>query len=313
MTNDADVPVHHQLDALLHGAGLFPRDDLVCLRVRGADRIDYLHRMLTQDVASITPGEATYACLLTIQGRVLGDLLIWDLGEHALLEMDRAAVAAVRPVLEKYVIADDVAFEEIEGERRRVTLAGPEAAGHLERAGFHLPPHGRHVVDHDVRVLRFDRRGLPCFEIDATEGALPDLPDVVPCSAEAWAAACVHAAIPRFGSELGEDVLLNEAGLEEAVSWSKGCYPGQEPVMMAKHRGHPPRLLVKLDIEGDPPLHGAAVRADGTAVGQVTASAAAVGERPAAALAYVKHADARAGRVLDVDGGGRGTASLPSA
>lgn len=327
MTNEAENPLVEQTDALLHAAGLHVRDgDLVCLRVRGADRIDYLHRMLTQDVASLTPGEATYACLLTVQGRILGDLLLWDQGEEVVLEMDGGARRAVQPVLEKYVITEDVTIEDVTDRRHRIAILGPDAPALVESAGMPVPPHGHHGSLGDARgavparILRFDRRGLPCFELslDPLEGVR--LPEVVAllssapeCGSRAWAAACVHAAIPRFGRELGEDVLFNEAGLEEAVSWHKGCYPGQEPVVMAKHRGRPPRLLVKLDLEdARHPARGSRVLAGDEEVGRVTSAAPAVGPRPAAALAYVKYAHAKAGRAFAIEGGGHGVVRLPT-
>lgn len=326
MTTDADPVLGTLVDAVLGDAALYLREgDPGCLQVRGADAIAYLHRMLTQDVAAHRPGQATYACLLTIKGRILGDPLIWIFDDAAWLELDPAALDAAAPVLEKFVIADDVAFEDVTGGRVALTLAGPQAEARLQAAGLPTPAHGHHVALDDgaaagPRILRFDRRGLPCFELRLDSAAGLQRPavqalraDVRAIDAHAWAAACVHAGIPRFGPELGDSVLFNEAGLEEAVAWDKGCYPGQEPVVMARHRGHPPRRLVRLDLAGDGlPNAGAAVSSDGAVVGAVTSVAPRAGDRAPTALAYVRYASATAGRAFEIEGGAAGVATLPA-
>lgn len=298
-------------------AALHRRRGLATWRVAGADRGDYLHRMLTQDVQRLAPGRADYACFLTVKGRILGDLLLWNAGDHLLLELEAAAVPAVMPGLERYVIADDVSFEDVTALGARYVLAGPEAATTLAAGGFEAPTDGAFLEiecgGSPGRILRFDRRGLMSFEIAVAPSAAGDLEERLGMAddGDRYAALCVHHAIPRFGAELGDDVLFNEAGLEEAVSWSKGCFPGQEPVVMARHRGRPPRLLVQLALAGDTlPEPGAHVLADGAEVGVITSVAAGDGG-PAAALAYVKHALAEEGRTFDLAGGGQAVAHVP--
>ena len=218
------------MNALLHA-----RETRATWRVTGADRLDYLHRMLTQDVQRLPVGQAAYACYLTVKGRILGDLLLWNAGEHLLLELEADAVPAVVPALERYVITDDVTFEDVTASTRRYVLAGPDAAAALESAGFEVPASESFVAiecgGSPGHVLRFDRRGLTSFEIAVLPDAAEDLVERlgVPQDEHRFAALCVQHAIPRFGHELGDEVLFNEAGLEEAVSWNKGCYPGQEP------------------------------------------------------------------------------------
>ena len=288
---------------------LHRRANLATWCASGADRVDYLHLMLTQDVLALAIGHATYACLLTIKGRILGDLLLWNIGKHLLLELDAAAVPAVMPALARFVIADDVALQDFTALGTRYALGGPEALATLARAGFDAPPQGAFLEiecgGRPGRILRFDRRGLVTFEIAVAPQTAATLEErlAVEQGSAHFEAACVAHGIPRFGHELGQDVLFNEAGLEEAVAWGKGCVPGQEPVVMARHRGRPPRLLVRLRLEGGAvPAPGAEVRADGEVVGHVTSATAGV------ALAYVKHALAHDGAAVEVAGGGRGVA-----
>jgi len=283
--------------------GLHRRTTLATFLVTGADRVDYLQRMLTQDLRGLAAGHATYACLLTPKGRIVGDLLLWHVGDHLLLETEAPAVL---PVLERYVIADDVAFEDVTSQGARYVLFGSQAAQDVVAARLPVPGDGAfeeaEVGGRPARVLTFGRRGLSCFEMAVAPEAAPALEallDLVP-DADAYAAACIRHGIPRFGPELGEDVLFNEAGLEEAVSWKKGCFPGQEPVVMARDRGHPPRRLASLTLE-EPAPAGADVVLDGKVVGRLTS--VAPGQGGAAALAYLKYDVAVAGARFDVAGG----------
>lgn len=309
-SDESDV---HQVRALLEGAGLVEREDRYRVVISGADALDYLHRMLTQDVARVAVGCATYACLLTPKGRILGDLWIWNQGETLLLEMDEQARAAVMPVLEKYVIADDVHFAPEAPPVRRWALAGPMAADTLRRAGLPTPDVGcfetTTPADSPVTVLHATRRGLPTFELVASPeaaGVIEQLAATV-CAQAALDDAFTHLGIPRFGRELGDDVLFNEAGLEEAVAWGKGCYPGQEPVIMAKHRGHPPRVLVRLALFDAPQAgRGTGLLQGDKRVGELTSVAPCLDTIPGAvALAYVRFAVAEAGDALELEGGGR--------
>lgn len=319
MARDDAYPIHREAEALIRAAGLHRRERHACLRVTGADRLDYLHRMLTQSVQDLAVGQAAYACLLTPKGRILGDLLLWNADDHLRLEASHEAMAALRPPLERYVIADDVVFEDGPTDEAAWVLAGPDALGVLVRAGFDVPVEGGFSETFwegaPVRVLRITRRGLMGFEIRAParvaaalETRLLGTEDVQLAGPRAWAWACAQYGIPLFGRELGDDVLFNEAGLEEAITWGKGCFPGQEPVVMAKHRGRPPRLLVAVDLENETSVErGAEVRVDGASVGNVTAWAPTLCHRPARALAYVRTAEAIEGRRVQVAGAGPGT------
>ena len=322
MARDDAYPIHREAEALIRAAGLHRRERLATLRVTGSDRLDYLHRMLTQSVDGLAEGQSAYGCLLTPKGRILGDLLLWNAGDHLRLETSRDALPAVRPPLERYVIADDVTFEDGSPNEVAWVLAGPDALGVLVRAGFDVPVEGAFSETTwegaPVLVLRWTRRGLPCFEIRAPESVAAALEakllgteDVHIAGPRAWAWACAQYGIPLFGRELGDDVLFNEAGLEEAITWGKGCFPGQEPVVMAKHRGRPPRLLVAVDLENETAVErGAEVRFDDGAVGSVTAWAPTLAHRPARALAFVKTAHAEEGKRVHVAKAGPGTVHL---
>jgi folate-binding protein YgfZ len=302
--------------ALAGGAGLLVRAGRAFLHVEGADRVDFLHRMLTQDVRGLAEGRAAYACLLTVRGRVLGDLLVWHLGDRLALDLDGGALGAVLPALERAVIADDVRFTDAGDDVARLALAGPRAPAVLEDLGAAVPTPGAHVPlpfgGPDARILRFDLGRRPAYEILAHAGAAPALLDLLAghgarlVGEAAWDVARVEEGVPAFGREIDGAVLPLEVRLgDTALSWSKGCYPGQEPVVKARHRGRPPNLLVRLRFDTPaPPPAGAALALDGHAAGRVTTAVRAGGDGPPVGLGIVRTPLAGGGAVLEVAGGG---------
>ncbi|MDJ0973246.1 MAG: glycine cleavage T C-terminal barrel domain-containing protein [Planctomycetota bacterium] len=286
------------------------RDDRRWVRVVGADRADYLHRMLTQDVMGIGPAHVRPACLLTPKGRIVADLLIWNASTHYWLNFPTAAEAAI-PTLEKYVILEDTAFEP--SDDVRIDLVGPDAATALEQAGLSVPAatacREGELGGGPVHVLHLDlgRRTRYVLKVPAENAAAAiaaiDLPEGDLAALEV---ARIEEGVPAYGPELGEDVLFNEAGLQDTVSWSKGCFPGQEPVVMALDRGHAPRCLCVLAAEGDAvPETGVDLVHEAKRVGTLTSATYAPHAGGVRALGYVRHALAHVGTELETPAGDR--------
>ena len=276
------------------------------IRVTGADRVRFLNGMLTADVAALQPGAAVPALQLDRKGHVLADL--WVLAEPDALWLDTApgAEAELTAVLEKHVIADDVVLTSHSAAVREFALEGPGARaaaraaagaepsdGRFTRADFHgasviwlgegsVTPDGvrviapREVADELVRSL-----ALP--ELHASHAELLRL----------------AAGIPALGREVTPRTFPQEARLERAISFKKGCYIGQEIVARIQSRGAVNRVLVLLRTESLV-TPGAAVAVDGTNAGQVTSSAESAATGPLA-LAYLKVEHARAGQRVSVD------------
>jgi tRNA-modifying protein YgfZ len=298
--------------ALETGAVLVPLLDRTVVGVTGKDRFDYLQRMLTQDVAAITEGRAARAAFLNPGGRILGTLTVWHFPNLLLLDFDPGAATSALPALERYVIADDVQFTDATAFYPRAMLLGPAAPrvlGELDagdaRAGavVSVEPGGLPV---DAWVSTFGN--LPCMDLllpaRDIEVTFPPLARLATLAGEhVLERARAEQGVPAYGAELDERVLPNEARLEDALSWSKGCYPGQEPVVMAKHRGHPANLLVKLAFGAPtPPPAGAMLLSGGKPVGRVTT--AVLGKTGPIGLGYVRYAVAKSPAPLTVEGGG---------
>ena len=321
--------------ALASGAGVFARSGRRVWRITGTDAIDYLHRMLTQDVAGIAVPGGARACLLNRNGRVLGDFFVWRLEDACLLDAEADAERMALPVLEKFVIADDVSFEAVSEQHVRFALAGPDASEALAACGFDVPEvggvtslggeslggeslGGESLVDGGAmcHVLGVPHGSSTRFECLAERAGVHEHVEalfderVTPVGIAAFEHERIRLGEPRQPNELHDGVLFNESRLESAVSWNKGCFPGQEPVVMAKHRGRPPNQLVQLRGAGTGPALQAPLTADGRASGHVT-SASANPDGSWIGLGYVPTALAARAEPFDLPDG-EGTCTIVS-
>jgi tRNA-modifying protein YgfZ len=216
------------------------------VRVQGPDAADFLQRMVSNDVLA---GPSCEALLLTPKARVIAPLLVWRRGEDDFLLLTEPSLGeTVRAHLTRMRIA---AKCEIEPEEHTSTIVfgGEEGI-----------PTGDY--------------GLPAVELlDADFDASP--PD------EELERLRILAHTPRWGAEIDDSILPAEAGLDErAISFTKGCYPGQEPIARLRHRGHANRTLRVVELDGAAP--GEDVHFGGKSVGRVTSAV------PGIALAYVR-------------------------
>jgi len=229
--------------------------------VTGKDAASYLQRMVSNDVEALAPGEACQALLLTAKARLIAPLTVLRRGADDFLLL-------TEPSLGERVRAELVRF-------RFAAKCKIEAEEHVSTIVLGDPPAKGAIPTPDY--------GVPAFElIDAT-----GVPAGPPADGELERLR-ILARTPAWGRELDDRVLPAEAGLEEhAISFTKGCYPGQEPVARLHYRGHPNRGLRVLELDGDElPAYDAELSLDGKAVGRIT-SAVADGDG-VLALAYVR-------------------------
>lgn len=246
--------------------------------LHGPEALAYLDRMVSNDMAAVAIGQSCQALLLTPKGRVIAPLVV-------LRRADDDFLLLTEPDL---------------GDTVRDTLLRARFAARVEIA---LEDHRSHVQlgDQEERptglVVQNTEYGLPGLEvIDHDPPA-----DAVALSDEDAERLRIEAATPRFGSEIDERVLPAEAGIvEESVSFSKGCYPGQEPIARLHYRGHANRGLRLLRIDTDtPPTSETEVSLDDKVVGRITSAAAR--ETDVVALAYLR-AEVPADATLEVGG-----------
>jgi folate-binding protein YgfZ len=292
----------------------------------GSERRSYLHSLATNEVVGLEPGRGRRAFLLTpTKGRVVADFLACETGEELWLECADGSTPAVLEHLRKYYFGQDVAFEDRSAEWRLLSLQGPHSPAALERLGAPAPQGepGTHeagaVADAEVRIVRWSDTGGTGFHLwvpaDAAERARTALLEAgaEPGSREGWGVLQIEAGVAVFGRELDEETIPLEAPTDDAMSFDKGCYPGQEVIARLHVRGRPARLLRGLRIEGEDPLERGAVldALDKAGVATVTASGVSPAHGPIA-LAYVKRDYVEVGtRLVGPDGRAAEVVDLP--
>ncbi len=252
------------------GAVWLPRD---FLRVRGPEAFSYLQGQLSQDVSKLEVGEAVDSFLLQPQGKVEAFVRVTRFeDDEAVVDVDAGYGQAVLDRLQRFKLRVKAEIEPLDW--KCLALRGPHA--------------------HDLEpvtgvVVGADWPGLPGIDVLGVEPGVPE--DVRLCGADAWEAVRIEAGIPVMGRELTERTIPAEAGVvERAVSFTKGCYTGQELVARIESRGgNVPRHLRGVVVGTNVlPPPGAAVAVDGREVGALTSVGESLDRRAPVALAYVR-------------------------
>lgn len=273
--------------AVRESVGLLDLSFRTLVRVTGTERTRFLNGMLTNDIARLETGKGCYTCMLTPQGKILADLEVYAFHDYHLLELGFQVKERALDHLNKYVIADDVSFEPLE-EDALIAVQGPRARAVLGRLlpCAPLPPHEWNCAeltleDHPCRIMQASITGEDgCkLAISGTGAALVwrtlQDADVTPVGMVALNSLRLEAGIPWFGTDFDEENFPQEAGIEDrAVSFTKGCYIGQEFVVRIAHRGHVNRRICGLIIEGESLPHpGDLVLREEKEVGQISSAA----------------------------------------
>jgi len=281
---------------LRDGAGLLPSGADV-VTVTGADAWSFLQGLVSAEVAALEPGQGVHSLLLTPQGKLDVDFRALRVGADAWLLAEEGFGRRLAESLQRFRIRVDADVEERATEFAVLALRGPASTSVARDAGGPELPAAAHAhapwPERGARVVRVDALGwegvdlvTPTTEVDEIRAALVGA-GAVPVDAGTAEAARIGAGIPRQGLDLDEKTIPQEALLErDAVSFTKGCFLGQELVARIDSRGHVNRLLRRLRLDGERPPRGATLQADGGDVGVLTS--VAEGPGGVVALGYVR-------------------------
>lgn len=295
--------------ALRERAGVFDLGDRGLVAATGADRVTFLQGMFTNDVAALRAGDGCPALLLTIQGRVVADLRVEADPDALVLDVDRRVRGALLEALGGLIIADDVELVPDDG-TTIVGVVGPGLA-RLVPSASPLRPFAHTRADVQgvaVRVVRAAPIGGDGALLHVPVGDAARLWDALvragasPCGRAALEARRIELGVPRVGLDMGEKTLALEVPVEAAISFTKGCYLGQEVVARGTARGHVNRRLCGLVFVGPPPAAGAPLLHDGREVGVVTSVAQSVALGCGVGLGFVRREQWDAGTELVVGG-----------
>jgi len=260
--------------AITTACGLIDRSERGKLALTGAGAKPFLQGQVSNDVESLQPGTGCYAAFLTPKGKMLGDLRILDAGEELLLDTERPSLQELFNMIRRFSIGFEVELHKRTVQRGLVSLLGPRSS---EAAGLGALPAAEHahriaeVTGVTVRAIRTDLGVDLLCDAGDTEGLIAGLTaaGVPPVSETASDCVRVERGRPRYGVDLDDSVIPQEADLNHrAVSFSKGCYVGQETVARLYYRGKPNRQLRGVRLSA-PAETGAEIVFGGRTVGRL--------------------------------------------
>ncbi len=248
------------------------------VRVTGPDAATFLQGQCTQDLRALRLGETAFALWLTLKGKVMGETLVLKAeGDEWWLWSAHTFSAALVARLEEFVIADDVVITPGEGEWAQLTLAGDlgEAWLRLAREGREPPPTGRAEAWGGGWLLAGRRGQMRVWDWVRPAGLVaPEQAGTTTLTESALRLDRLAAGVPAIPAEFGPGDLPQEAGLEDvAISFTKGCYLGQEVMARLQAMGQVRRRLVRVAGQGATPPAGAELRQAGRRVGELRATA----------------------------------------
>jgi len=198
------------------------------LVLRGADRVRFLQGMVTNDVEQLAVGASLRAAMLTPKGRVVADMLVRKEDDSFLVTTDPTLREKLREAFDRHIIMDDVTLEDVTEKTGEVGVYGADARA-VEGLTVLSAPLGLHLVgDRDKCAAAMSALGGAKLDEAAVEVLR------------------IERGVSKYGAEISEDVLPLEAGLDDAISHTKGCYVGQEPVARVTARGHVNKKIVGL-------------------------------------------------------------------
>lgn len=299
------------------GAGV---KELSCgvVRLFGRDRQSFLQGQVTNDIARLAPGQGAHACLLNSTGHMLADLRVYAFPDHLLLETDAERAQPVIDILDRYLVREKVQMENLSDQWRIVVVEGKGAITAL-RSLTQTPlifkePYAHVTVktllgDVDSFVVARTRTTgaegydlwLPKEYAAAAVARLLDAPGAAALDDNTMDLLRIEGGIPAWGADLDEGIIPVEAGMEDAISYAKGCYTGQEIIARIRARGHTNRslrgLLLSSAVDAGEKLFAVDGARAGHEIGRVTSFAVSPALGPIA-LGYVRNEYAAAGTSL---------------
>lgn len=302
---------------------LFNVSDRVQIEITGRDRVKFLHSFCTNDIKKLQPGQGCEAFVTNVNGKVLGHIFVFAERDSLWIETVAGAAATLLPHFDRYVITEDVRFADRSAEFAELLLAGSSSIELLEQLGLpvsSLPQCGHLSHGSDALPLRSLRRvdwfdsptwllSMPVAQRDEVQRVLTQA-GVRQADNDEVHALRIAAGFPIYGIDITEENLAQEVGRTAlAVSFTKGCYLGQEPIARIDAMGHVNRQLCRLELSSGPlPDSGTPIldkpASDGKPIGTITSSTwkwYGDADKPLA-LAYLRSGFAKSGSQVFVEG-----------
>ena len=306
MAESYSGPAAEHLAVRAH-AGLIDLSYRGAIEVSGGEATQFLNGLVTNNVKSLAKGNGMRAAFLTGHGKVKAFCRVLNLGDGYLVVNDPQTHEQIFNYVFPFSYAGDFKVKDVSEEYRSLSVQGPKSQLVMKEICFEpVPSLSEHewfetlIAGHRGLVAKSSHTGDLGFDIFVPGAALKDVWDfvllkgsfhsIVPFGFRALDSLRIEAGIPVYGVDVDESNMMLETGLNDAVSFDKGCYTGQEAVAMATYRGHVSKRLSGLVIQGDvaPKRHDPVVK-DGKEIGFVTSALRSLSLGSVIALAYAKY------------------------
>ena len=319
-----------EFSALTGGAGVFDLGFRARISLKGGDRVRWMNGMVTNNIRDLAAGRGVYAFLLNPQGRILGDMVVYNQGETLTVETDRSQLEKILATFDHYIIMDDVEVTNISDQWTALGVMGPHARAVLSTAGIAFPElqplqtyaaqckcnceclectveRGEDAQQESYTIWLAPRDVLKTWQTLITAGATP-------VGGDALEMQRIVAGVPLYGIDIRERDLPQETEQMRALNFNKGCYVGQEIVERIRSRGNVHRKFTGFMIEGEASVApGDKVISGEKEIGEITSAAvlqASAGERTAA-LGYIRREVGAPGREVTIRETKASVAQLP--
>ncbi len=323
--------------AIRRKAGLIDQSHRGKLRLKGKDRTDFLHGMVTNDIKKLTAGNGLYAVLTTDKAKMLADARVYGLPDALFIDLEPEVTGKIYKHLDKYTLASDVMIENLTETQGLLSVYGPSSSEIITQliAPASPPPKEYSTVsptldDTTILVARNEITGevgfdlyIPVDQLSAIWNRLLEIGGphgLRPVGLEALNSLRIEAGIARYGMDMDESNFPMEAGLEQrAISYTKGCYIGQETIARADAQGQMNKRLMGLELAGESvPKKGQSIQGrseppgtEGRGVGTVTSAVKSPTIGKVIALGYLHRDFIKPGAEVLVAGHPARVVSLP--
>ena len=264
------------------------------IRVSGSEATMFLNGLITNDIKNATENSWLPAVFPTVQGRLIGAVRIRRDGEGFLIDTENASHEPILKTISRFTMAGDFRVSDVTPETALLTVQGRRASEIISGAGeFTLIP-ATHTGDQGFDLLLNESDRVAVTEKLIAAGAKPVSPEV-------FEILRIEAGIPRYGQDMDDTNVVIEANLDDAISYTKGCYVGQEIIIRIKHRGHVAKRLTGLRLH-EPVDNGETITSpDGKEIGRVTSPTYSPELESPIALGYVRYEYLAPGTTVRVD------------
>jgi folate-binding protein YgfZ len=274
--------VNAEFRALTTACALYDLGWRAKIVVTGDDRQRWMNGMVTNNIKDLPLNQGNYNFLLSPQGRIQGDLCVYNRGEYLLVDTDRSQLETITKIFGHYIIMDDVELTDPNDKITAIGIRGPRTRDVLKQAEIELPElQAMQLIDVvsngiGISVARSATEGSDSYEVWASPANIARVWDALigagatSAGTEALEKLRVASGLPRYGMDIRERDLPQETGQDRALNFTKGCYVGQEIVERIRSRGSVHRTFKGFLFTGEAPDKGAKLQSDGKDVGEIT-------------------------------------------